>query len=309
VQHWSEQPCVRPLSAAYVAAGHNALRGSTKDTEPSCGGIGPSRLEPDVRGLIHVPLAIFPCYSKNSLLHLQEFPVSLNRELVGKPLNSLADLGARIAAEGQIWRNSLLISLFARNLKWRPVRIRLRPPPMFSKGCWMSCVAGRATGNVIGNDWRGDSQLHGPQSADSRDDSVEHLDAHAKESCSLPLIDTSLHQPSRRCVPQRVWTDLALKLRQPHGSLEGGLRRLDGSAVTFDEMLLRDAFLLSSGAGAQAGEGGSERAAAAWSLHAVLREADKRSRSEDRRMIDLRPCAMMPSQSHWHGFPCRGQSI
>src|SRR4029450_1750589 len=28
LQHWSEQPCVRPVSAAHVAAGHNALRGS-----------------------------------------------------------------------------------------------------------------------------------------------------------------------------------------------------------------------------------------------------------------------------------------
>src|ERR1019366_8111071 len=28
LQHWSVQPCVRPVSAAHVAAGHNALRGS-----------------------------------------------------------------------------------------------------------------------------------------------------------------------------------------------------------------------------------------------------------------------------------------
>jgi len=28
VQHWSVQPCVRPLSAVHVTAGHNALRGS-----------------------------------------------------------------------------------------------------------------------------------------------------------------------------------------------------------------------------------------------------------------------------------------
>ena len=28
LQHWSEQPCVRPSSAARLAAGHNALRGS-----------------------------------------------------------------------------------------------------------------------------------------------------------------------------------------------------------------------------------------------------------------------------------------
>ena len=28
LQHWSVQPCVRPLSTAHVAAGHNGLRGS-----------------------------------------------------------------------------------------------------------------------------------------------------------------------------------------------------------------------------------------------------------------------------------------
>jgi hypothetical protein len=27
-QHWSEQPCVRPVSAVHLTAGHNALRGS-----------------------------------------------------------------------------------------------------------------------------------------------------------------------------------------------------------------------------------------------------------------------------------------
>ena len=27
-QHWSVQPCVRPLDAVHVTAGHNALRGS-----------------------------------------------------------------------------------------------------------------------------------------------------------------------------------------------------------------------------------------------------------------------------------------
>ena len=31
LQHWSVQPCVRPLSAAHEAAGHNALRGSGPD--------------------------------------------------------------------------------------------------------------------------------------------------------------------------------------------------------------------------------------------------------------------------------------
>jgi hypothetical protein len=31
LQYWSVQPCVRPLSAAYMTAGHNALRGSGPD--------------------------------------------------------------------------------------------------------------------------------------------------------------------------------------------------------------------------------------------------------------------------------------
>ena len=31
LQRWSEQPCVRPMSAAHRAAGHNALRGSGPD--------------------------------------------------------------------------------------------------------------------------------------------------------------------------------------------------------------------------------------------------------------------------------------
>ena len=28
LQRWSEQPCVRPLSAVHMTAGHNAFRGS-----------------------------------------------------------------------------------------------------------------------------------------------------------------------------------------------------------------------------------------------------------------------------------------
>src|SRR4029434_10635405 len=33
LQHWSEQPCVRPLSAVLMTAGHNALRGSGPDRQ------------------------------------------------------------------------------------------------------------------------------------------------------------------------------------------------------------------------------------------------------------------------------------
>ena len=34
-QRWSEQPCVRPISAAHLAAGHNALRGSGPGQNPA----------------------------------------------------------------------------------------------------------------------------------------------------------------------------------------------------------------------------------------------------------------------------------
>jgi hypothetical protein len=31
LQHWSVRPCVRPVSAVLMTAGHNALRGSGPD--------------------------------------------------------------------------------------------------------------------------------------------------------------------------------------------------------------------------------------------------------------------------------------
>src|SRR5277367_5103391 len=33
LQHWSVQPCVRPVDAVYMTAGHNALRGSGPDQQ------------------------------------------------------------------------------------------------------------------------------------------------------------------------------------------------------------------------------------------------------------------------------------
>ena len=35
VQHWSVRPCVRPLNAVHMTAGHNALRGSGPDHKPA----------------------------------------------------------------------------------------------------------------------------------------------------------------------------------------------------------------------------------------------------------------------------------
>src|SRR5471030_660299 len=33
LQHWSVQPCVRPINAVHMTAGHNALRGSGPDQQ------------------------------------------------------------------------------------------------------------------------------------------------------------------------------------------------------------------------------------------------------------------------------------
>jgi hypothetical protein len=33
LQHWSVQPCVRPVDAVHMTAGHNALRGSGPDQQ------------------------------------------------------------------------------------------------------------------------------------------------------------------------------------------------------------------------------------------------------------------------------------
>ena len=35
LQHWSVRPCVRPVSAVHMTAGHNALRGSGPDQTPA----------------------------------------------------------------------------------------------------------------------------------------------------------------------------------------------------------------------------------------------------------------------------------
>jgi hypothetical protein len=35
LQHWSAQPCVRPLDAVHMTAGHNALRGSGPGQKPA----------------------------------------------------------------------------------------------------------------------------------------------------------------------------------------------------------------------------------------------------------------------------------
>ena len=53
-------------------------------------------------------------------------------------------------------------------------------------------------------------------------DAVEHLDAHAEEAGSFPLVDARLHEPGRSRVPQRVWVYLALQFCEPHGGFECG---------------------------------------------------------------------------------------
>src|SRR5712691_3561015 len=72
---------------------------------------------------------------------------------------------------------------------------------------------------------------------------VNHLDGHSEKSGSFPIVDASLHQPSRCGVSQRMRRDVAFKLRQSRGGLECGLHRLDGLAIPLDEIVTRDSLV------------------------------------------------------------------
>src|SRR6266498_4034068 len=72
------------------------------------------RLEGSDRQRLPLLLIKFPCSSeKNSLIRICKFPVPLRREFGWKPIEFTHALNARIDAENQIQRNSLLISLLA----------------------------------------------------------------------------------------------------------------------------------------------------------------------------------------------------
>jgi hypothetical protein len=74
-------------------------------------------------------------------------------------------------------------------------------------------------------------------------DTVEHLNAHAEKSCGLPLVDAGLHEPCRRGVPQRVRSNLAIKLCLSQSALECCLYGLDRLSVKLNEMRVHDTFL------------------------------------------------------------------
>ena len=65
---WSVQPCVRPVSAVRMTAGHNALRGSGPDQQPAfkgCTGTNGLSRSPD-RPALHYVLFVLPTFSSRS---------------------------------------------------------------------------------------------------------------------------------------------------------------------------------------------------------------------------------------------------
>jgi len=74
------------------------------------------------------------------------------------------------------------------------------------------------------------------------ENAVQHLDAHAEKSRSLPFVDARLHELSRRRVAQRVGSDFSVQLRLLDRALEGRLDGFDCSPVPLNEMAARDSF-------------------------------------------------------------------
>jgi hypothetical protein len=67
-RRWSVQPCVRPVSAVRMTAGHNALRGSGPDQQPAfkgCTGTNGLSRSPD-RPALHYVLFVLPTFSSRS---------------------------------------------------------------------------------------------------------------------------------------------------------------------------------------------------------------------------------------------------
>jgi hypothetical protein len=62
MQHWSVQPCVRPLGAVHMTAGHNALRGSGPGQKPAFD----NALGPD-RPALHYVLFALPTFTSRRL--------------------------------------------------------------------------------------------------------------------------------------------------------------------------------------------------------------------------------------------------
>ena len=68
LRRWSVQPCVRPVSAVRMTAGHNALRGSGPDQQPAfkgCTGTNGLSRSPD-RPALHYVLFVLPTFSSRS---------------------------------------------------------------------------------------------------------------------------------------------------------------------------------------------------------------------------------------------------
>lgn len=59
-------------------------------------------------------------------------------------------------------------------------------------------------------------------------DAIKQFDSHTEKTCSLPLVHTGLHQPSRSGVTQRVWRDVAFKASLSRCALKCSLDRFDG---------------------------------------------------------------------------------
>ena len=140
LQHWSVQPCVRPLDAVHMTAGHNALRGSGPGQKPAFDNALAHVGCPDRR----IDRLCITCCSLSQPSHHAGWPARsrLRRKRDGLPVRS------PLAIMAQAIRARLLASAMAATLGGR------RADSAVSQGrClapWRSCASaddGECTGH------------------------------------------------------------------------------------------------------------------------------------------------------------------
>ena len=89
LQHWSVQPCVRPLDAVHMTAGHNALRGSGPGQKPAFDNNAMARVGCPDRRIDR--LCITCCSSSQPSHHAQAIRAILLRERDGSDLGRASD--------------------------------------------------------------------------------------------------------------------------------------------------------------------------------------------------------------------------
>ena len=121
-QHWSVQPCVRPVDAVHMTAGHNALRGSGPDRKPAFDNAWGKLGCPDRR----IDRLCITCCSPSQPSHHAGYPARFR--LCRKGDRFLVTLA--FSHHGPSHPRDLVGERDGGNLRWPPPQQRREPGPM-----------------------------------------------------------------------------------------------------------------------------------------------------------------------------------